>query len=100
VPEQDGRRIHMCRLIHVRPPVRPHISADGNLGGTAFVAMMQSSDLGKRDDLARSRSVYWPGVRAIPVDTASFASSARLRSISAILHLFQTLASSKIIRSQ
>jgi hypothetical protein len=33
------------------------------LGGAAFVAMMQSSDLGQRDDLAGSRSVYWPGGR-------------------------------------
>ena len=29
---------------------------DGSLGGAAFVAMMQSSDLGERDDLAGSRS--------------------------------------------
>jgi len=41
---------------------------DGSLGGAAFVAMVQSSDLGERDDLARSRSVYWPGVRTILVE--------------------------------
>ncbi len=41
---------------------------DGRLGGAAFVAMMQSSDLGERDYLARSRSVYWPGVRTILVE--------------------------------
>ena len=39
-----------------------------SLGGTAFVAMMQSTDLGERDDLARSRSVYGPGLRTILVE--------------------------------
>ena len=41
---------------------------DGSLGGAAFVAMMQSSDLGERDDLARSRLLYWPGVQTILVE--------------------------------
>jgi hypothetical protein len=41
---------------------------DGSLDGAAFVAMMQSSDLGEGDDVARSRSLYWPGVRAILVE--------------------------------
>jgi hypothetical protein len=41
---------------------------DESLGGAAFVTMMQSSDLWERDDLARSRSVYWPGVRTILVE--------------------------------
>jgi hypothetical protein len=30
-----------------------------------FAAVQQSSDLGQRNDLADSRSVYWPGVRTI-----------------------------------
>jgi hypothetical protein len=50
-----------------KPVFAPDRASRSELGGAAFVAMMQSSDLGGRD-LASSRSVYWPGVRTMLVE--------------------------------